>query len=102
MMRRLMSYASALMNSDRLAAFIDAYAPALVEVLGPGPHPLAAGESVEDYALSTAAAMCERLELYGVDSIAHYWLNARAFVTTCRSLGIQCSSRSIENYLEGK
>jgi hypothetical protein len=89
-------------NPARLAAFIDAYAPALITVLGPGPHPLAKDESVEDYALSTAAAMCERLELYGVDSIAHYWLNIRAFRATCKALGIQCSSRSIENYLEGK
>lgn len=91
------------MNPARLEAFALAYTPALLQALGPGKLPLGTHETPEDYAVSVAMAMLDRIARYGVVSVEHYALNSQcgAFAATCRELGIENSTRSITNYLEG-
>jgi hypothetical protein len=90
------------MNPSRLERFAEAYAPALLEaVRASGCH--LCGESAEAFTLGHATAMLDRLQRYGLQAIEHYYLNARggAFRRTCEALGIECSSKSMEFYLEG-
>ena len=92
------------MNPARFETFALAYTPALLQAMGPGKLPLGEHETREDYAVSVALTMLERIEKYGVESVHHYALNSQcgAFRETCKALGIENTTRSIENYLEGK
>jgi transposase InsO family protein len=91
------------LDPARLEAFALAYVPAVLAAsaaIGPR-HNM---PSMEEYAVSTALDMVSAIKRGGIEAVAHYYINGLggAFKRTCADLKIEHSTRSLENYLEGK
>lgn len=89
-------------NSDRLAAFADAYAPAvLAAVVDLGPH--LHGQSAQEYALDACLSMLDMIQAKGLQSIEHYGINSRggAFRRTAETLGVEPTVTALQHYLGG-
>ena len=88
------------MNPTRLAAFTEAYAPAVLAAAQAQAYHF--GGSPEDYAVSTCLRMLEALRLYGWIGIAHYHINNEggALARACATLGIPNTRAGIDSFLE--
>ena len=90
------------MNPSRFQSFADAYAPAvLAAVVDLGPY--LGGRTAQEYALNICLAMLGTIQTHGVSAVEHYVFNTRggAFRRTAETLGIDPSTRSLQDYLEG-
>ena len=91
------------MNPARLEAFALAYAPALLAAVAVVRPTLQSGEKPEDYVLQVSMDMLDMIQAKGIAAVEHYYLNTKggALQRTCETLGIENTTRAMQNYLDG-
>lgn len=90
------------MNPQRLSTFAEHYAVAILRAeVDLNAH--TAPQTPQDHALATTLNLLDTIQSHGVAAVEHYVVNARggAFRHTCEALGLPCTTRALQDYLDG-
>lgn len=89
-------------DDARLEAFALAYVPAVLAAAKQLQPWRPANMPMEEWAVAVVIDMVECIKRGGVESVAHYVLNAHAFPAVCAELALPVSVEALGDYIGGR